>query len=143
MLFVQKTQKLHFIKGLILALCFSFFIQAAQQGNAEQAEESPPALVIHNIPWGPPSFHPILESRPSLSGQSSGLIFYISSSGGIHTAENPGKKDPLPFIHVIFEQQEMSLDEQTIWLQHIVRVLRDDYHIHRVNLAGTSPGNTP
>ncbi|WP_099221570.1 alpha/beta hydrolase [Listeria costaricensis] len=127
------------IAVLLIGWIFSYY---DQQEQAKAKENIIPTVFVHGYKGTANSFGHMLDRLgEQFDVNQAAMQIYVGKSGNlsIQGTLNPNTPGDSA-IQVVFEDNRASLARQTVWLQDVMRYLRENEHIKTVNLVGHSMG---
>ncbi|HWO96045.1 MAG TPA: alpha/beta hydrolase [Bacillus sp. (in: firmicutes)] len=134
------------MKTIIWAICFAaclaiitFFYKEAVAGRMSIKER--PTLMIHGFRGTERSMAAMIERFES-NGWGTHIQTCIVNENGKLQWRNikKGSRHSLPLIHVIFENNTASLQQQGIWVAKIASVIRKEHKTKKINIIAHSMG---
>ncbi|AQY50678.1 hypothetical protein PWEIH_14234 [Listeria weihenstephanensis FSL R9-0317] len=99
-----------------------------------------PTLFLHGYSGTKNSMGHMMDRLARNGDATRSLVVSVSPSGKTKYTGTWDKFATKPLIQVLFEDNKSSLENQTVWLQTVMRELKSDYHIPNVNIVGHSMG---
>ncbi|WP_239255743.1 alpha/beta hydrolase [Listeria ilorinensis] len=124
---------------LLIGWIFSYY---EQQKQAKAKENILPTMFVHGYKGTANSFGHMLDRLgEQFDVNQAAMQIYVGKHGdlNIRGTLNPTMPGDSA-IQVVFEDNRASLARQTVWLQDVMKYLREYEHIKSVNLVGHSMG---
>ncbi|WP_239256943.1 alpha/beta hydrolase [Listeria ilorinensis] len=113
---------------------------STQSKAAAEATPDVPTIFVHGYAGTENSLGNMIK-RLSKDGQATkSLILTVSADGSVSASGQFNKMSPNPLIQILFADNKSSMDNQTIWLENALTMLKNDYHIEKINAVGHSMG---
>jgi uncharacterized alpha/beta hydrolase family protein len=118
-------------------------IQPASVGQQKTAEKQParpiPTAFIHGWKGGTQTFGSMINRLAAAGhGVKRTMTVRITPQGVVHVTRLSSARRPL--IQIIFENNQGSIAQQAVWLNHAMRTLKKAYGIKRMNVVSHSMG---
>ncbi|MEK3888593.1 alpha/beta fold hydrolase [Bacillus sp. FSL K6-3431] len=136
----HRSIGLFFIIALIIGLVL---FRPKMMDDKKFAAEQPavvPTLFVHGYKGSERSFSTMLSRMSDQQWGEKMLVCRVSKNGRISLKGTLSEEKDNPFIQVIFENNRARINDQTKWLQNIMKILKDRYNVHEINLVGHSMG---
>ncbi|MBN8237040.1 alpha/beta hydrolase [Halobacillus kuroshimensis] len=134
-----KKWSLIFIGSIFIGLLIFFISAKSSSSEPVERSELTPTLFVHGYKGGPRSFQSMMDRMENLQWGKKHMTIYVSASGMVSIQGN-FSNTPRPFVQVLFENNRASIQDQTYWLQQVMKKLRTEHKIQQVNLVGHSMG---
>ncbi|MBO1005330.1 alpha/beta fold hydrolase [Pseudogracilibacillus auburnensis] len=138
----KKLLKYRLFVIFILIIGMVFFRNKFLDDKKSAAEQPniTPTVFIHGYKGSDRSFSTMLSRMEKNKWGHRSIICHIDRNGNIKFNGKLKRNVSQPFIQVIFEDNRARLSDQTIWLQTLMKQLKENYHIENINLVGHSMG---
>lgn len=118
-------------------------VSAKKKDTVEKAPVSEiaiPTLFVHGYSGTANSLGGMIDRFVSDGFATKSLVMTVAADGTIKTTGTYDKFSLNPTIQVIFEENKSSMVNQTSWIQSVMKELKNNYHIEKVNALGHSMG---
>ncbi|RWZ52318.1 alpha/beta hydrolase [Halobacillus fulvus] len=122
-----------------LLLGLAVFLSQSKPTRSEPMTSITPTVFVHGYKGGPRSFDTMINRFEQNGWGTSQMTITVTKQGFLRIKGNL-RADSQPLVQIIFQNNRASLDDQTLWLQSIMRKLHEEYGISEVNLVGHSMG---
>ncbi|MDT0016241.1 alpha/beta hydrolase [Listeria swaminathanii] len=99
-----------------------------------------PTLFVHGYSGTANSFGGMINRLADEGDVTKSLVMTVASDGTVSTEGTYDKFSNNPTIQVIFEDNKSSTENQTQWIQNVMKELKNNYHIEKVYAVGHSMG---
>ncbi|SDM92512.1 alpha/beta fold hydrolase [Sediminibacillus halophilus] len=107
--------------------------------RSQDNTEIVPTVFVHGFKGTYRSFGTLLDRLESDIPDSRRLTFHVNEYGALSIKGRYFSQEH-PFIQVVFENNQASIADQTVWLQKVMAALHEDYGFEKANLVGHSMG---
>ncbi|MBC1377142.1 alpha/beta hydrolase [Listeria innocua] len=118
---------------------------ATTQKSSKKAENpvseiAVPTLFVHGYSGTANSFKGMINRLAEDGIVTESLVMTVAADGSISTKGSYDKFSHNPTIQVIFEDNKSSMVNQAQWIQNVMKELKNNYHIEKVDAVGHSMG---
>ncbi|UHP11021.1 alpha/beta hydrolase [Listeria marthii] len=99
-----------------------------------------PTLFVHGYSGTANSFGGMINRLADEGDVTKSLVMTVASDGTVSTEGTYDKFSNNPTIQVVFEDNKSSTENQTQWIQNVMKELKNNYHIEKVYAVGHSMG---
>ncbi|CAM4156817.1 alpha/beta hydrolase [Listeria ivanovii subsp. ivanovii] len=104
------------------------------------SEIAVPTLFVHGYSGTANSLGGMIDRFASDGSVTKSLVMTVAADGKVSTTGTYDKFSHNPTIQVIFEDNKSSMVNQTLWIENVMKELKNNYHIEKVNALGHSMG---
>ncbi|MBC1589760.1 alpha/beta hydrolase [Listeria welshimeri] len=99
-----------------------------------------PTLFVHGYSGTANSFKGMINRLADDGSVTKSLVMTVAADGTVTSKGNYDKFSQNPTIQVIFEENKSSMVNQALWIQNVMKELKNNYHIEKVYAIGHSMG---
>lgn len=114
--------------------------ETATKETTSTSEIAIPTLFVHGYSGTANSLGGMINRFASNGDVTKSLVMTVATDGEISTTGTYDKFSHNPTIQVIFENNKSSMVNQTLWIESVMKELKHNYHIEKVNALGHSMG---
>ncbi|MBC2329098.1 alpha/beta hydrolase [Listeria swaminathanii] len=114
--------------------------KATKKTENPVSEIAIPTLFVHGYSGTANSFGGMINRLADEGDVTKSLVMTVASDGTVSTEGTYDKFSNNPTIQVVFEDNKSSTENQTQWIQNVMKELKNNYHIEKVYAVGHSMG---
>ncbi|WP_053217561.1 alpha/beta fold hydrolase [Virgibacillus senegalensis] len=130
---------LFFVVAVLVVIGGSLTYLFSKPIRSQDNTDIVPTVFVHGFKGTYRSFDTLLNRLEAGMPDTRRLVFRVNAEGDL-SIRGRYFSQAHPFVQVVFENNQASIADQTVWLQKVMSTLRETYGFEQANLVGHSMG---